>query len=89
MVEAILAARPVVTTRVGSMPEAILDGETGLLIEKNDVNGLAKALLKLRDDPQLRIELGQQARKMALEHSTVESMTTSYEQLWEKVLSVP
>ena len=89
MVEAMLAARPVVATRVGSMPEAILDGETGLLIEKNDVNGLAKALLRLRDDPQLRIDLGQQARKLALERFTIEAMTTSYEQLWEKVLRVP
>ena len=89
MVEAMLAARPVIATRVGSMPEAVLDGETGLLIEKNDVNGLAKSLLKLRDDPQLRTELGQQARKLALERFTVEAMTASYEQLWEKVLSLP
>ncbi len=88
MVEAMLAARPVIATRVGSMPEAILDGETGLLIEKNDVNGLAKALLRLRDDPPLRIAMGQQARKMAIEHFTVEAMTAQYEQLWEKVLSV-
>ena len=88
MVEAMLAARPVIATRVGSMPEAIIDGETGLLIEKNDVNGLEIALRRLRDDPLLRIELGQRARKLALERFTVEAMTTSYEQLWEKALSV-
>ncbi len=41
MVEAMLAGHPVIATRVGSMPEAIIDGETGLLIEKNDVTGLA------------------------------------------------
>ncbi|MCY7273996.1 MAG: glycosyltransferase, partial [Phormidesmis sp. CAN_BIN44] len=34
MVEAMLAGRPVVATRVGSVPEAIIDGETGLLIKK-------------------------------------------------------
>lgn len=39
MVEAMLAARPVIATRVGSMPEAVIDGVTGWLIEKNDVGG--------------------------------------------------
>ncbi|MCY7320291.1 MAG: glycosyltransferase, partial [Phormidesmis sp. CAN_BIN36] len=88
MVEAMLAARPVITTRVGSMPEAIIDGKTGLLIEKNDVDGLAEALRRLRDNPHLRTELGQRSREMALRHFTVEVMTAQYEQLWEKVLSV-
>ncbi|MCO6901701.1 glycosyltransferase, partial [Pseudomonas aeruginosa] len=49
IVEAMLAARPVIATRVGSIPEAVLDGETGILIEKNDVAGLAQALRHLRD----------------------------------------
>jgi len=79
MVEAMLAGRPVIATRVGSMPEAIIDGETGLLIEKNDVNGLAIALRRLRDDPPLRTALGQRARKMALDQFTVDVMTAQYE----------
>ena len=87
MVEAMLAGRPVIATRVGSMPEAIIDGETGLLIEKNDVNGLAIALRRLRDDPPLRTALGQRARKMALDQFTVDVMTAQYEQLWQKVLN--
>jgi glycosyltransferase involved in cell wall biosynthesis len=89
MVEAMLAARPVIATRVGSMPEAIMDGKTGLLIEKNDVTGLAHALRTLRDDPPLRIQLGQQAREMALRHFTVEAMTTQYEQLWHDLTRRP
>ncbi|MBW4541167.1 MAG: glycosyltransferase [Myxacorys chilensis ATA2-1-KO14] len=87
MVEAMLAARPVVATCVGSMPEAILDGKTGLLIEKNDVDGLAIALQRLRDDPALRIQLGQAARDMALANFTVEAMTQRYKQLWQDVMA--
>ncbi len=82
-----LAGRPVIATRVDSMPEAIIDGETGLLIEKNDVNGLAIALRRLRDDPPLRMALGQRARKIALDQFTVDVMTAQYEALWQKVLS--
>ncbi|MBW4418987.1 MAG: glycosyltransferase family 4 protein [Myxacorys californica WJT36-NPBG1] len=87
MVEAMLAARPVVATRVGSIPEAILDGKTGLLIEKNDVDGLAIALQRLRDNPALRIQLGQAARDMALANFTVEAMTQRYERLWQDVMT--
>ncbi|MBD1845384.1 glycosyltransferase family 4 protein [Cyanobacteria bacterium FACHB-63] len=85
MVEAMLAARPVIATRVGSMPEAVIDGITGWLIEKNDVDGLAKALMRSRDDVPLRLQMGQQARQMALAHYTVEAMTKQYEQLWQEL----
>lgn len=89
MVEAMLAARPVVATRVGSMPEAVIHGETGLLIEKNDVPGLVNALTRLRDDPLLRSHLGKQAREMALAQFTADAMVASYERLWNELVAVP
>jgi glycosyltransferase involved in cell wall biosynthesis len=89
MVEAMLAARPVVATRIGSMPEAVIDDETGILIEKNDVDGLASALRRLRDDPALRARLGNQARQLAKAQFTVEAMTARYESLWRQVRSRP
>jgi glycosyltransferase involved in cell wall biosynthesis len=89
MVEAMLAARPVIATRVGSMPEAIIDGQTGMLIEKDDVLGLAQALQTLRDDASLRTRLGQQAYQQARTHFTVESMTLKYIALWQQVRSKP
>lgn len=89
MVEAMLAARPVIATRVGSMPEAVIPHQTGLLIEKNDLSGLVKALRELRDNPLQRVHLGKQAREMALAHFTVEAMTAQYEQLWRNLLTSP
>lgn len=89
IVEAMLSARPVVATRVGSVPEAVTDGETGILVDKDDVDGLAAALRRLRDDPDLRVRLGQRGREVAVAHFTVEHMSTSYERLWHKVLVAP
>lgn len=89
MVEAMLAARPVIATRVGSMPEAVIPGETGILIEKNDVTGLAQALEQLRDRRSCCEQLGQQARQLAVDRFTVEAMTTRYEQLWSKLITLP
>lgn len=89
MVEAMLAARPVVATRVGSIPEAIINEQTGLLIEKNDVAGLAEALRRLRDDGELRDRMAKNARQMALEKYTVGAMTSQFEALWNQLLSTP
>jgi len=89
IVEAMLAARPVVATPVGSIPEAVTDGETGLLIPKDDVGSLAAALRRLRDDPCLRVRLGQQGREVARTRFIVRQMVASYEQIWHQVIALP
>ncbi|XGV98551.1 MAG: glycosyltransferase [Leptolyngbya sp. BL-A-14] len=89
IVEAMLAARPVIATRVGSIAEAVLHGETGLLIEKNDVDGLVTALRSLRDNPALRSQMGQRGRDIAVAKFTAVQMAKRYEELWQKVLSIP
>lgn len=89
VVEAMLAARPVVATRVGSVSEAVTDGETGILIDKDDIDGLATALCRLRDDPALRAQLGRRGREVAIARFTVEQMTANYERLWYKLVTAP
>ncbi|MDX2242415.1 MAG: glycosyltransferase [Leptolyngbyaceae cyanobacterium bins.302] len=89
IVEAMLAARPVVATRVGSVAEAVIEGETGFLVEKNDVVGLTSALQRLVHDRVLRDRLGQKGRDVAIAHFTAEQMTRRYEQIWQDVLALP
>jgi glycosyltransferase involved in cell wall biosynthesis len=89
IVEAMLAARPVVTTCVGSVTEAVIHGETGIVIEKNDVAGLAIALRQLRDDPGLRDRMGRKGREKAIAHFTAKQMAARYEQLWYKLIASP
>lgn len=89
IVEAMLAARPVVATRVGSVAEAVIDGETGFLVEKNDLTGLVGALRKLRDDTDLRLRFGQTGREVAKNNFTVKQMIFRYERLWYELLEQP
>lgn len=56
---------PVVATRVGGMPEAIKDGENGLLVEYGDVEALARCLTDLRDQTDLRRRLAESAWEAA------------------------
>ncbi len=63
ILEAMAAARPVIATRVGGTPELVLDGKTGLLVERNDPDGLAAAMLTLLGDDALRSALGAAGRQ--------------------------
>jgi glycosyltransferase involved in cell wall biosynthesis len=63
ILEAMAAGRPVVATRVGGTPELVLDGKTGLLVERNDPDGLARALLTVLRDSALRDALGAAGRR--------------------------
>ncbi len=55
--------RPVVATAVGDLPEVIQDGVTGLLVEPDDAEGLATAIVKLLKDPALAARLGAAGEK--------------------------
>lgn len=63
IIEAMAAGRPVVATRVGGSPELVRHGETGLLVERGDPDGLALALSALLSDEALRSRLGAAARQ--------------------------
>lgn len=65
--EAMAAGVPVVATRLHAMPELVLDGETGILIDPDD-DQLATALIRVLDDVELGKRLGRAARARAREH---------------------
>jgi glycosyltransferase involved in cell wall biosynthesis len=58
LLEAMAHALPVVATRHAGIPEAVADGETGLLQAEHDAQGTAEALVTLAHDPTLRARLG-------------------------------
>jgi phosphatidylinositol alpha-1,6-mannosyltransferase len=70
--EAGLAGKPSVGTRSGGIPEAILDGETGILVEEGDVQELASAIKRILADANLGLRLGVGARTRVLSEFTWE-----------------
>jgi glycosyltransferase involved in cell wall biosynthesis len=58
ILEAMAMGRPVIATCVGGTPELVVDGKTGLLVERGDLTGLARALERLLGDGELRVALG-------------------------------
>jgi glycosyltransferase involved in cell wall biosynthesis len=64
----------VVATRVGGIPEEVIDGETGLLAASGDAVALEQHLARLLGDPALRRKLGDRGRERFLAHFTFEKM---------------
>lgn len=67
--------KPIVATRVGGIPEAVVDGETGLLVERLDPSALAWAISTLIDNRERRMQLGQQARARVFERFGEKAVT--------------
>jgi glycosyltransferase involved in cell wall biosynthesis len=70
-IESLLMARPTVATRVGGMPESVVDGETGVLVEPGDPADLARGICELLRDPERAAGLGRAGRELMLSRFTL------------------
>jgi glycosyltransferase involved in cell wall biosynthesis len=87
ILEAMAAAKPVVATQVGGIPEAVVHGETGLLVPPRDPSALAGAIGRLLDDPGLRTAMGLAGKQRIAERFTFARMVTEMEALYEERLN--
>jgi N-acetyl-alpha-D-glucosaminyl L-malate synthase BshA len=78
---------PVVSTRVGGVPEVILDGETGLLVDDAEPESMAQAASRLLDDPQLWARMSAVARRRAAERFAIADAIDRYEELYRRVVA--
>jgi glycosyltransferase involved in cell wall biosynthesis len=72
VMEAQLSGLPVVATRHAGIPEVVLDGQTGLLVDEGDVNAMAAAIELLLLDPALCAQFGAAGRCHVAEGFTLE-----------------
>ncbi len=85
VLEAMAAGLPVVATRVGGMGEAVVDGETGILVEPAQPEALARALQTLVADRDRREQMGIAAGQRARAEFSVESMARRYVSVYESL----
>jgi glycosyltransferase involved in cell wall biosynthesis len=87
LLESMAAGAPVVATRVGGTPEALVDGDTGLLVEPGDSMAITTAVARLLDDRELATRLGRSARSLIADKFSVDRMVRSTEQLYTDLLA--
>ena len=73
IIEAMAAGCPVISTKnAGAIPETVIDGKTGILVEEKNPEGIAQAIMKLIEHPELRIKMGMAGRKRYEQYYTQE-----------------
>lgn len=82
ILEAGASGLPVVASRHMGIKDVVIDAETGLLVDEGDVAGMARAMVRLVDEPALAGMLGSRARARIAEHF---SMDRSIAALWRIV----
>jgi colanic acid/amylovoran biosynthesis glycosyltransferase len=83
--EASACAVPVVATRHGGMPEAVRDGETGILADERDDVAIGAALDTLLGNPELAARMGRQGRQFVTEVFNLRTQTAALEHLYDQV----
>ena len=86
VLEYMAAAKPVVSTRVGSLAEQIEEGKTGYLVAPGDSEAMAEKIIGLFQDPSRASEMGKAARLKVLKSYTLEAMIRQMENLFEILL---
>lgn len=78
---------PVIGGRVGGMPDAVADGETGLLVDGEDVDAVAEACRRLLTDRELARRMGRAGRQRVIEHLSWDRAAEQFASLLETVIS--
>jgi L-malate glycosyltransferase len=85
--EAMACEVPVVVTRVGGLPEVVIDGESGYLCEVGDTDAMAERLWELLTKPELARKLGRAARQRAVDFFPLDKVVGQYEDVYREMVS--
>jgi glycosyltransferase involved in cell wall biosynthesis len=88
LLEAMLASLPIVATRVSAVPEIVQAGETGLVLDAGDVEGIAQAFHELLSDRDRARTLGEAGLRRAREHFSTARMADETIAVYAQALSV-
>ena len=88
VIDAVAMGKPVVTTTVGDLPLAVVDGQNGLLVPPGEIEPLTLALERLVLDREMRQRFGERGRKLIEEHFSPMVMAEKLEAMYTSVLDI-
>lgn len=84
--EAARMQRPIISSAVDGLPDLVIDQESGLILQENNEQELAKAILALLQDPQKAMRMGRAAARHLEDHFAFEQCVSSYEKLYRQIV---
>jgi glycosyltransferase involved in cell wall biosynthesis len=85
--EAWICGKPVIGCRAGAVPSVIAEGVDGLLVPYQDEDALARAIITLLENPQLRHEMGEQGRRKALQRYTWDIVSDRFREVYVRAIA--
>ena len=89
ILEYMAAGRPVVVTDVGGAREAVIEGESGFIVQAGDHENMAECIITLLRDPERAIEMGKRGRLIVAEKFSCEAQVERTTALYEHLLARP
>jgi len=87
IIEAMAAAKPVVTTKVGGVSDVVQDGKSGYMVNSNDEEGFSEKLLDLVKNPDRRKSFGAYGRESVKNRFSKERLIKDMEELYNNILN--
>jgi len=84
--EAMACGKPIVSSNRGGPAETVSQGETGFLIDPDDIAGFARAVMRLLGDDRLRGKMGRAGRAEVRARFSIEAMTEAYRRIFDDLL---
>jgi len=88
LLEAYAMGVPVVATKVGGIPEVLKHGQNGFLCPTEDINLIAKMIIKLYSNPTLKVKIGEHNMQTAKENFSIKQKGKKLIAIYEKALAV-
>jgi glycosyltransferase involved in cell wall biosynthesis len=88
VIEALSAGKPVVSTRVGGVPELIEDGRTGYIVEPENVESIAEGLMKAVSQPEQTQAMGFIAQKETIRKFSIQRLIQDIDLLYQELLQL-
>jgi len=89
IIEYMAAGLPVVATNVGGAREAVVEAETGFLVQPGDADAMARRLIELLNNPTRSRAMGESARRVVEEKFSSTALLERTRRLYERLLSLP
>ena len=89
LLEAMAAGLPAIATRHASIPEIVVEGETGFLVDPRSVDELSAAIARLLRDPDLRFQMGSAGRERYLAHYTTATFEAGLSRILRTAAGAP
>ena len=87
IVEAMAAGLPIISTNHAAIPESVIDGLNGFIVEKQNPSQIAEKMQFLIDHPEIREKMGKSSRKLYEENFTEEKMTERFINVFNQVIN--